>query len=104
MKVSKGQQSQPEIVAAAFFILYMVLGRPFLYRVLIVTQVLFFVEFPLKGVHVGTLNHTPTFRFLRQSVGQVNKRIEKGYPEDRHCALNRIPSNSKLLREPGTFC
>ena len=28
MKVSKGQ-SQPEIVAAAFLILYMVLGRPF---------------------------------------------------------------------------
>ena len=27
-KVSKGQ-SQPEIVAVAFFILYMVLGRPF---------------------------------------------------------------------------
>ena len=39
MKVSKGQ-SQPEIVAAAFLILYMVLGGPFQYRVLIVTQVL----------------------------------------------------------------
>ena len=38
MKVSKGQ-SQPEIVAAAFLILYMVLGSPFLYRsVLIVTR------------------------------------------------------------------
>ena len=38
MKVSKGQ-SQPEIAAAAFLILYMVLGRPFEYRVLIVTQI-----------------------------------------------------------------
>ena len=36
MKVSKGQ-SQPEIAAAAFLILHMVLGRPFLYRVLIMT-------------------------------------------------------------------
>ena len=37
MKVSKGGkgQSQPEIVAAAFLILYMVLGSPFLYQVLI---------------------------------------------------------------------
>ena len=32
MKVSKGQ-SRPEIVAAAFLILYMVLGSPFLYQV-----------------------------------------------------------------------
>ena len=39
MKVSKGQ-SQPEIVAAAFLIRYMVLGRPFYYRVLIVTQLI----------------------------------------------------------------
>ena len=38
MKVSKGQ-SQPEIVAAAFLILYMVLGSPSLYQVLIETQV-----------------------------------------------------------------
>ena len=38
MKVSKGQ-SQPEIVAAAFLILYMVLCRPFYYRVLIMTQI-----------------------------------------------------------------
>ena len=38
MKVSKGQ-SRPEIVAAAFLILYMVLGSPFLYQVLIVTPV-----------------------------------------------------------------
>ena len=39
MKVSKGE-SQPEIVAAAFLILYMVLDAPFLYRsVLIVTHV-----------------------------------------------------------------
>ena len=37
MKVSNGH-SQPEKVAAASLILYMVLGRPFLYRVLIVTQ------------------------------------------------------------------
>ena len=37
MKVSKGQ-SQPEIVAAVFLIMYMVLGRPFQYRVLIVTH------------------------------------------------------------------
>ena len=37
MKVRKGQ-SQPEVVAAAFLILYMVLGRPFKYRVVIVTQ------------------------------------------------------------------
>ena len=37
MKLSKGQ-SQPEIVAAAFLIPYMVQGRPFKYRVLIVTQ------------------------------------------------------------------
>ena len=37
MKVSKGQ-SQPEIAAAAFVILYMVLGSPFLYQVLIVTH------------------------------------------------------------------
>ena len=37
MKVSKGQ-SQPEIVAAAFPILYMVLCSPFLYQVLIVTH------------------------------------------------------------------
>ena len=40
MKESTGQ-SQPEIVAAAFLILYMVLGRPFYYRVLIVTPVAF---------------------------------------------------------------
>ena len=32
-------RSQPEIVAAAFLLLYMVLGSPFLYQVLIVTQV-----------------------------------------------------------------
>ena len=38
MKVSKGQ-SEPEIVAAAFSIPYMVLGSSFLYQVLIVTQV-----------------------------------------------------------------
>ena len=37
MKVSKGR-SQPEIAAAAFLILYMVLGSPFLYQVLIATQ------------------------------------------------------------------
>ena len=37
MKVSTGQ-SQPEIVAAAFLILRMVLGRPFSYRALIVTN------------------------------------------------------------------
>ena len=37
MKVSKGQ-SQPEVVAAAILILYMVLGSPFLYQVLIVTH------------------------------------------------------------------
>ena len=40
MKNGKGQ-SQPEIVAAAFLILYMVLGSPFVYQVLIVTQVAF---------------------------------------------------------------
>ena len=39
MNVSKGQ-SQPEIVAAAFLFLYMVLGSPFLCQVLIVTQLL----------------------------------------------------------------
>ena len=39
MKVSKGK-TQPEIVAAAFLLLYMVLGSPFLYQVLIVTHVL----------------------------------------------------------------
>ena len=39
MKVSEGQ-SQPEIVAAAFLILYMALGSPFLYQVLIVTHLL----------------------------------------------------------------
>ena len=38
MKVSKGQ-SQPYIVAAALVFPYMVLGQPFEYRVLIVTQV-----------------------------------------------------------------
>ena len=37
MKVRKGQ-AQPEIVAAAFLNLYMVLGSPFLYQVLIVTH------------------------------------------------------------------
>ena len=37
MKVSKGQ-SRPEIVAAAFLSVYMVLGSPFLYQVLIATQ------------------------------------------------------------------
>ena len=37
MKVSKGQ-SQPEIVAAAFSISYMVLGSSFVYQVLIMTQ------------------------------------------------------------------
>ena len=42
MKVRKGQ-SQPEIVAAAFLVLYMVLGSPFVYQVLIVTQVSFVV-------------------------------------------------------------
>ena len=40
MKVGKGQ-SQPEIVAAAFRILYLVRGSPFLHHVLIVTQLLF---------------------------------------------------------------
>ena len=40
MKVSKGQ-SQPEIVAAAFLLLCMVLGSPFLYQVLIVAHVRF---------------------------------------------------------------
>ena len=40
MKVSKGQ-SQPEIAAAAFLVLFMVLGRPFKYRVLILTHVSF---------------------------------------------------------------
>ena len=38
MKVSKGR-SQPEMVAAGFLILYIVLGRLFLYQVLITTQV-----------------------------------------------------------------
>ena len=37
MKVSKGQ-SQPEIVAAAFLLLYMVLGIDHLYQVLMVTH------------------------------------------------------------------
>ena len=37
-KVSKGR-SQPEIAAAAFLVLYMVRGLPFLYRVLIMAQV-----------------------------------------------------------------
>ena len=37
MKVSKGQ-SQAEVAAAAFLILYMVLGSPFLYQVLIATH------------------------------------------------------------------
>ena len=37
MKASKGH-SQPEMVAAAFPILYMVRGSPFLYQVLIVTH------------------------------------------------------------------
>ena len=43
MKVSKGQ-SQPELVAAAFLILYLVLGSPFVYQVLIVTQLVFCVN------------------------------------------------------------
>ena len=43
MKVSKGQ-SQPEIVAAAFLFLYMVLGSPFLYRVLIATHMYWFLS------------------------------------------------------------
>ena len=43
MKVSKGE-SQPEIVAAAFLILYMAVGSPFLYQVFIVTHVRFFFE------------------------------------------------------------
>ena len=37
MKVSKGQ-SQPEIVSAAFKLIYMILGRPLEYLVLIVTH------------------------------------------------------------------
>ena len=48
MKVSKGQ-SQPEIVAAAFLILYMVLGSPFVYQVFIVTQ----LKFGYPSVHVA---------------------------------------------------
>ena len=40
MKFSKGR-SQPQIAAAAFLVLYMVLGGPCLYRVLIVTQLWF---------------------------------------------------------------
>ena len=44
MKVSKGQ-SQPEIVVAAFLLLYMVLGSPFLYQVLIVTHLRVLVFF-----------------------------------------------------------
>ena len=42
MKVSKGQ-SQPKIVAATFFVLYMVLRSPFLCHVLIVTHMVLFV-------------------------------------------------------------
>ena len=43
MQVSK-VQCQPEIVAAAFLILYMVLGSPFLYQVLNVTHVVLVLD------------------------------------------------------------
>ena len=49
MKVSKGQ-SQPETIAAAFLILYMVLGRPFYYQVLIMTHLFCFCERILRCV------------------------------------------------------
>ena len=45
MKVSKGK-TQPEIVAAAFLVVYMVLGSPFLYQVLIATQLGFVTSLP----------------------------------------------------------
>ena len=63
MKVSKGQ-SQPQIVAAAFLVLHMVLGRPFFYRVLIVTQMAFNVVtwFPLTTKCLGYASHF-AFRF-----------------------------------------
>ena len=54
MKVSKGQ-SQPEIVTAAFLVLYMVLGRPFQYRVLIVTHMEIGVA-PKSGVSWDTMS------------------------------------------------
>ena len=41
MKVSKGQVPQPELVAAAFLILYMFLCSPCLCQVLIATHVRF---------------------------------------------------------------
>ena len=66
------RQSQPEIVAA-FLILYMVLGRPFQYRVLIVAQ---FASgdacsvAPGEGVHAAFLEHAieqcPRSRCQRQ--------------------------------------
>ena len=59
MKVSKGQ-SQPEIVVAAFFVLYMVLGRPFYYQVLIMTQVNNFIREPDDGITVETSREKPS--------------------------------------------
>ena len=63
MKGRKGQ-SQPEIVAAAFLLLYMVLGSPFLYQVfLIVTQ----VSLDLCGANAAVVwfgvNASDHFRF-----------------------------------------
>ena len=46
-------KTQPEIVSAAFLILYMVLGSPFLYQVLIVTHLFTPPLVPLKGKRKG---------------------------------------------------
>ena len=70
MKVSKGQ-SQPEIVAAAFEILYMVLGSPFFNQVLIVTH--------MCGFRIG----------LRQWFRKSGNMRYKGTL--RVCVLSRVP-------------
>ena len=62
MKISKGQ-SQPEIVAAAFLILYMVLGRPWKY-VSIVTRL-----FLLVPTRVSTGEDWP--RICQRCLGRL---------------------------------
>ena len=80
MKVSKGQ-SQPSIAAAAFLILYMVMGRQFEYRVLIVAHVAFDRRSSppaarrMSSAIVLTLSSAPEFRSEFVKSRQVSLRI-----------------------------
>ena len=75
MTVSKGQ-SQPQIAAAAFFILYLVLGRPFLYQVLIMTHLRLSVfGEPLRFSRPHPLHGSPN-----DSMCEESAKIEQATP------------------------